>query len=142
MRIGEIDGDAGDGRQVLVTRHLFSLTVAQRLAHLHVHAIENASKARERGLGGCTLHASEQNQAVRALDQGANRGLIARTLDQIAFPMTGNEAILDLGGRTCRLSISEIWPRRSWPRERGRRLARPCRRHAIRSLRKPPRGMA
>ena len=42
-------------------------------------------------------HASEQNQAARALDQGANRGLIARTLDQIAFPMTGNEAILDLG---------------------------------------------
>jgi hypothetical protein len=80
-----------------------------------VHAIEDASEARERCLGGCTLHASEQKQAARTLDQGANRGLIARTLDQIAFPMTGNEAILDLGWRTCRLSISEIWPRRSWP---------------------------
>src|SRR4029077_6276629 len=80
MRIGEIDGDAGDGRQALVTRHPFSLIVGQRFAHQHVHAIEDASEARERGLGGCSLHASEQTQAARALDQGANRGLIARTL--------------------------------------------------------------
>jgi hypothetical protein len=33
-----------------------------------VHAIEAASEPRERGLGSCTLHASEQNQAARALD--------------------------------------------------------------------------
>src|ERR1700719_1493632 len=43
-----------------MTRHLFSLIVGQRLAHRHVHAIEDASEARERGLGGCTLHAQRR----------------------------------------------------------------------------------
>jgi hypothetical protein len=33
-----------------------------------VHAIEDASEARERGLGGCTLHASEQKRRAGGLD--------------------------------------------------------------------------
>ena len=46
------------------------------------------------------------------------------------------------GGRTWMLTRSGIWPRRSTPPERGRRLVLPCRRQMISSLRSSPTGSA
>jgi hypothetical protein len=41
------------------------------------------------------LHARQQHQAAAAFDEHAHRGLVARALDEIAFPVAWHDAVVD-----------------------------------------------
>lgn len=64
-----------------------------------------------------------------ALDEGDERGAVAFTDDQVAFPVTGLAAVLGLSGRS-RIEVNvprkwdAVWARRPL---RGRRRCRRCR---------------
>lgn len=118
MRIGEVDGDAGDFGTPLVLGHLTSLIVGQGKAPLRVDPVEDGAKASHRGIGCGVFPLGPRHEERRPFDPRTDGRGIAGTFDQIALPV----------------------PRRSSPRARGRRRLRDCRRPAIHSLRNAPRG--
>jgi len=96
--VGEVDLDAGDVGEPFVLRHFASLIVGQREAPLRVNAIEDGAKAGDRGRGTRIVHLRQRHEQRGSLDQRADGGRIPRALDQVAFPMAGNDALADLRG--------------------------------------------
>lgn len=76
--------------------HLAALVVGHGLAHRCRLAVEHSREAVDDRLGGRVVHPGKHHKAGRALDQRADRGAVASALDQVALPVTRDEAILDL----------------------------------------------
>ena len=80
-----------------MARHLAALIVGQRLAQGCHDGIELGAECFEGGLGRGVVHLGQQHQARRALHQHPNGGAVGGATDQVAFPVAGHDAILDLG---------------------------------------------
>lgn len=96
MRIGEIDLDAGSFGEDFVAVHLAALVISHGLAHRRRFAVEHRREAVDDGLRGRVVHLGKHHKTGRAFDQRANRGAVAGALDQVAFPVARDEAVLDL----------------------------------------------
>ena len=131
VRVCKIDLNAGTLGQDLVAVHLAALVVSHRLAHDGRFAVQHGREAVDDGLGGRVVHLGEHHEAGGALDQRTDRGTVASAFDQVAFPVAGDGAVLDLDRADvmawlflvpdlpCRsFCMSGIWPRRSVPRLR------------------------
>ena len=97
VRVAEIDPHAGGSGQVCMARHLLALVVGQALAHGQWDRIQLGSEARQCRSGSGVMHARQQHQAARTLDQHARRELVAGALDEVAFPVPWHHAVIYLG---------------------------------------------
>jgi len=96
MRVAEIDLDPGLGGQLGMARHLFTLVIGQRLAHRCRNAAELKRIARQGGGGGSIIHLSQQHQAEGAFDQDPHRRAVTRPLEEVAFPVAGQNPVIHL----------------------------------------------
>ena len=97
VRIGEVDRDARVLGQPGVLRHFASLVVGHGEPLLRINPIQDRPEGRDRRLGRSVRHLDERYEERGPLDQRADRRGIASALDQVAFPVAGNEAFVDLG---------------------------------------------
>jgi hypothetical protein len=81
-----------------VAGHLGAAIVGHALAHRRGQALHLPGEAVERRLGADVPHLAENDEARLALDQRAHRRPVEGALEQIAFPVAGDEARLDLLG--------------------------------------------
>jgi hypothetical protein len=95
MRVAEVDAHAGVGRQFGMAGHFLSLVIGQALAQRRTDGIELGREGRQRGSGSGIFHARQQHQTAGALNEYADRGLVAGTLDEIAFPVARHDAVSD-----------------------------------------------
>jgi len=98
VRVGEVDLYAGDFGQLLMLCHFPPLVVGYREAPLRVDALEDRAKATDRGLGAGVVHLRQGYEQRGSLDQRADRRGVAPALEQVAFPVAGNDPRVDLGG--------------------------------------------
>ncbi len=96
VRIGEIDRDARDLGKLLVLRHFAPLIVSHRQALLRINAIEDGAKGGHRCVSGGIFHLGQRHEERGPFDQSADGRRIAGALDQIALPVTWNDALIDL----------------------------------------------
>lgn len=99
VRVAEVHRDARAFAQLLVHRHLPPLVVRHALAHrcgnaqeLVREGLQHVGRTRGLELGEFDQH----HQAAGALDQGAHRAGVGRTLDEVALPMTGELPVFNL----------------------------------------------
>lgn len=81
-----------------MTTHLLAPIVGQGLVHWVVHAIRGIAKPFKRSACTAVRDFGEHHQARAALNQSTHGGLIASTLDQIAFPVPRCKSIIGLTG--------------------------------------------
>jgi hypothetical protein len=79
------------------------------LAHRCRLAVEHRGEAVDDGLGGRVIHLGKHHKSGGAFDKRADRGAVASALDQVAFPMARDEAVLDLWRADMMLCMSWIW---------------------------------
>ena len=94
--IGEADGDASDFGKPLVLRHLAPLIVSQGKASLRVNTVEDSAKAHDGRVGTRVVHLGQGHEQRGSFNQGANGRRVTGALDQIALPVAGNDAFVDL----------------------------------------------
>jgi len=97
VRIGKVDLHAGALGQGLVAMHLAALVVGHRLAQRRQLPVEDSGEAVDDRARAGIVDLGQHHETGRALDQRAHRRAVAFTLDQVAFPVAGDEAVLDLG---------------------------------------------
>lgn len=95
VRVSEVDRNAGDCGQPLVLRHLAPLIVGHGKASLRSDPIEDGAEAGDGRFRAGIVHPGQGHQQRGALDPCADGGRMASTRDQIAFPMAGNDALID-----------------------------------------------
>src|SRR5690606_21227318 len=96
MGVGEVHRYARAQGQGGVVAHLLALIVGQGLAQRLGNAIERLTEAVQRIGGTGAAHLDQHHEAAGALDQGSDRRAVACTLDQVAFPVAGNQPVGDL----------------------------------------------
>ena len=97
VRIAKVHLHARGLTERLVPRHLSALVVGERFTQGRSHRIELGRERRQRTFCRAALHLAQQHKTRCTLHQHTDRRLIARTLDQIALPVPGHQAIFDLG---------------------------------------------
>jgi hypothetical protein len=97
VRIGEVHLDANDLCEALMSGHLASLIVGQGQATLGVDTLQHVTEAGDGCIGRGIADLGEGYKQRRALDQSSYDGLAATALDQVALPVSRNDALLDLG---------------------------------------------
>src|SRR5689334_1616553 len=96
MRVGEVNAQAGERGQLLVPRHLLALVAGQGEAQRCRHREQTGGEAITCRLGLGIGQLDQDHLATDALDQRADRGTVAGSLDQVALPMPGHQAARDL----------------------------------------------
>src|SRR5690606_889982 len=96
VRVAEVDRHAGLLGDLRMACHLPSLVVGHALARRQRHAIQRRAEPLHSRGRRRIAHLYQHQVAAGALHQGAYRRGVGLTLDQIAFPMAGHHAILDL----------------------------------------------
>ena len=84
----------------------------------------------------------QQHQAAGAPHQNTDRGRVARALDEVALPLPGHHAVLDLGRAQVNADQLGDLAAPSTPRVGGSRVPRPWRRQAMSWRRNLPLGRA
>jgi len=97
VRNAEVDPHAGVGGQLGVPGQLLALFVGQALAQGCGDRVELDGEARQRRRRSRIFHARQQHQAAGALDEHAQRGLVARALDEVALPVARHHSVVHLG---------------------------------------------
>lgn len=99
VRVAEVDPEAGEGLDVLVECEFAPLVPGEGPLHLgwDVRGLCDQRVADLRGLptGG---QVDQMDVASGAFDQGADRGALSAADDQVAFPVPGSSAVVDLDG--------------------------------------------
>ena len=95
VRVGEVDLDAGHLGEPFVLSHFTPPIVGQGQTPLRVDAAEHGSETSDCRSDSCMIHFSQCDEERASLNQRANGGRIARTLDQIALPMARHDAVFD-----------------------------------------------
>jgi hypothetical protein len=95
MRVAKIHAHTGVGRQFGMAGRFLFLIVGQALAQRRTDGIELGREGRQcRGRSGI-FHARQQHQTAGALNEHADRGLVASALDEIAYPITRHDSVSD-----------------------------------------------
>jgi hypothetical protein len=93
--VGKIDLYTGAFGEDFAAMHLAALVISHRLSHRRWLAAKDGREAVYDRLGGCVFHLGKHHKSSRAFDQRSDRGTVATTLNQVAFPLTWDEATLD-----------------------------------------------
>jgi hypothetical protein len=93
VRVAEVHPHVGVAPKITIPGHLLALVVGQGLTHGLRDVVELEGNGGQRRFRGRIRHSCKQHQARRALHQHADGGLVARTLDEIAFPLARHDAI-------------------------------------------------
>ncbi len=124
VRIGQEDLDGEPLSQALMLGPLVPTIIGQRCAQPRGHVPECLREA----LAGTPrirpLHPGQDDQARRPLHQGPDGRPVAGPVDEVAFPVAGHGAGGHPGGALGHRRHVGIWPRRSIPRDRSRRVLR------------------
>lgn len=86
-------------------RVISALVVGQAVAHRFGDRVELGREAGQRRGGAGVVHPGQQHQTAGALDQHADRGGVARSLDKVAVQWPGITRSSTSGGRTWMLSM-------------------------------------
>ena len=78
--------------------HLSALIVGEGKTPLRADSVEDGAKAGEGGRRAGIVHLGQSNEQRSSFDQSADGRSIARTFDQVALPVTGNDALVDFRG--------------------------------------------
>ena len=95
VRVGEVDLDAGHLGEPFVLSHFTPPIVGQGQKPLRVDAVEHGSESSHCRSGSCMIHFCQCDEERASLNQRANSGRIAHSLDQIALPMARHDAVFD-----------------------------------------------
>jgi len=68
------------------------------LSDFYTSIFEQTDPIAEHGLCAVAVHFAENDEAGLALDQGADRGAVAGTLDHVPLPVAGDQACVHLPG--------------------------------------------
>lgn len=97
VRVAKVPVHAGCGSEFFVARHFFALAISEALPQWRDNRTEFGGEARQRRSCGGVFHLCEQHQAAGPFNQNADRGLVARALDEVAFPVSGQQSVLNFG---------------------------------------------
>ena len=97
VRVAEIDLHAGLRSEFGVSGHLGAAVIGQALAHRFGDGVELGGKAGQGRGGSGVVHLHQDHQVADALDEHAHRGLLERTLDEVALPVPGQDPVVDVG---------------------------------------------
>jgi hypothetical protein len=75
---------------------LAHLIAGHRKALLCIDAVQYCAEGGRRRVDRSVIHLDQRHEERRPFDQRANRRCIASALNQIALPVAGNGALLDL----------------------------------------------
>ena len=95
--VAEVDRHTGLLGDFRVPRHLSPLVVGHALAYSQRHAVQRRAEALHRRGRRRIVHLRQDQVAAGTLDQGGYRRGVGLALDQIALPVTGHQAVFDLG---------------------------------------------
>lgn len=98
VRISEVDLDAGDLGKPLVLRHFASLIASHGKPALRIDAHEDGAEAGHDRLGGRVVHLSQCHEQRGSFDQRSYCGGVACAFDQVAFPVSSDDVIIDFRG--------------------------------------------
>ena len=120
MQISKVDLHAASPGEFSMKTDLLAPIVGQGLFYWVVHAIQVIAKPFKRSAWTVACDFDEHHQARAALNQRTHGGLIASTLDHIAFPVTGCKSIIGLTRaivKSCHIRNlpSTIHASRTWP---------------------------
>lgn len=96
--MGEVDVDASVFRQGFVMSHLRTLIEGHGTAQLAVEAVEDPGEGLGGDLGLAAVQLDQGNEQGGAFNQCANLREVALADNQIALPVAGDQADLDLDG--------------------------------------------
>ena len=94
--VGEVDPQVQPLGQLLVAGHFLALVVGQGFAQARRQGAQAPRKACQDRLGVGAIDFGQQDEAALALDQGTNSAGVAGALDEVAIPVAGHLAALDL----------------------------------------------
>ena len=95
VRVGEVDLDAGHLGEPFGLSTFTPPIVGQGKTPLRVAAVEHGSESSHCRSGSCMIHFCQCDEERASLNQRANSGRIAHSLDQIALPMARHDAVFD-----------------------------------------------
>ena len=98
VRIGKVDCDPRDFRKSFVLGHLAPLIVGQGQTLLCVNAVQDGAKSGCCSIGGSVFHLGQCHKERGSFDQRADGRRIASALDQVPFPVTGNDSLINFRG--------------------------------------------
>src|SRR5450830_547488 len=75
--------------------HFAPLIVGHRLAQRFRFTVQHGRETVDDRLGASVVHPGQHHETRGALDQRAHRRAVAFTLDQVAFPVPGDDVVLD-----------------------------------------------
>ena len=104
--ITEEDVHAQPPGQSVVLSHLGALVVGEGLAQARGDAAQAEREAFEHGVGASVIELDEHEVAAGALDDGAHGRGIVGTLDEVAFPVTWDDAC----GNLWRAQVTKSCP--------------------------------
>ena len=140
VRIAEVHLNAGLPREALVRGQLSPLVPSQRLRQMRGERPDPLDDRVDHPLGAMpVLQAGQQHIAGVPLDQRRDRRLVIRAHQQIALPMPGDGAILNLRPAAQRSRSCPPSDPAARPAERCRRRVRPERRSPFNWRRNSPR---
>ena len=123
MRIGNEHPDRKPLCQALMLGHFFPPIIGQGFPQRSGHMPEFLHETLVRTLGIRSVHAGQQDQAGRPLQQGADGRPIASSLQEVAFPVARHRAGGDLSRALGnRRHVGELAPSVGPPRSRPARL--------------------
>src|SRR5665213_4427529 len=94
--MSEVDLDSGLLLEPLAACRFTSLVVGRGAAHGGLEAVEDVGEVLCGGLGTSIVELDQSDEEGGALDQGADAGAVHGALDEIAFPVSGDDALADL----------------------------------------------
>ncbi|KPL49173.1 hypothetical protein XAXN_08935 [Xanthomonas axonopodis] len=98
MRIGKPHVQVQPLHQLGITGHFGAAIIGQARSHRGGQFLHLAGESFQGICGRAAVHTAQHEKARLALHQGAHAGTIEPTLDQTAFPMAWNQALLHLLG--------------------------------------------
>jgi len=96
MWIGEPDSHVQPAGELFVTSHFAASVIGDGLAHTIRHVPHLAGEAFESGRGVAAFHPAEHDVAGLSLDERTDGRSVEGALDEVAFPVTGRQPLLDL----------------------------------------------
>ena len=95
VRVGQVDLDAGHLGGPFGLSHFTPPIVGQGQTPMRIDTVEHGSESSVCRSGSCMIHFCQCDEERASLNQRANSGRIAHSLDQIALPMARHDAVFD-----------------------------------------------
>jgi hypothetical protein len=94
--VGEVEVASGLLGEGAMRGHLASLIVGEGSAHLAFEGLEDVGEGIGSDLGASVVKLDEGDEQSGSLDQDADAGAVHGSLDRVALPVAGDDALGDL----------------------------------------------